>query len=176
MKVDAEFQKNSWDRTRWQVLLRNGYRCVSCRERVGKDADVHHLLPRSMGGADELSNLVVLCDGCHASHHPSLATKLARRAFERWAVRLAHWLDRSGSVADESRTSGPVLRLFGVQSFKTGQLPVVSAVLLGKSVLVVGPTGSGKTPCFQLPAVLRKGVSLVVCATIFIRLVSDQHI
>ena len=33
-------------------------------------ADVHHLLPRSAGGKDEPSNLVTLCDGCHAAHHP----------------------------------------------------------------------------------------------------------
>lgn len=128
-----------------------------------QDADVHHLLPRSMGGTDEISNLVTLCDGCHASHHPNLAGGLARRAFERWAVRLARWLDRSGSLVEASGNFGPALRLFGVQRFRSGQLSIVLAALSGKSVLVVSPTGSGKTLCFQLPAVLRQGVSMVVC-------------
>jgi ATP-dependent DNA helicase RecQ len=116
-----------------------------------------------MGGTDEMSNLVTLCDGCHASHHPNLAGGLARRVLERWAVRLARWLDRSGSLVEASGNFGPALRLFGVQRFRTGQLPIVLAALSGKSVLVVSPTGSGKTLCFQLPAVLRQGVSLVVC-------------
>jgi ATP-dependent DNA helicase RecQ len=130
---------------------------------LAHDADVHHLLPRSMGGTDEMSNLVTLCDGCHASHHPNLAGGLARRAFERWAFRLARWLDRSGSLVEASGNFGPALRLFGVQRFRSGQLSIVLAALSGKSVLVVSPTGSGKTLCFQLPAVLRQGVSLVVC-------------
>lgn len=125
------------------------------------DTDVHHLLPRSMGGSDEPSNLVALCDGCHASHHPNLAGGLARRALEYWAVRLALWLDRQGPISEASHL-GPALRLFGLRRFRSGQLPIVLAALSGKSVLVVSPTGSGKTLCFQLPAVLRHRVSLVV--------------
>jgi ATP-dependent DNA helicase RecQ len=148
--------------TRKQVLLRDGFRCVSCGELLAQDADVHHLLPRSMGGTDETSNLVTLCDGCHASHHPNLAGGLARRALERWALRLARWLDRTGALAEASGNLGPALRLLGVQRFRSGQLPIVLAALSGRSVLVVSPTGSGKTLCFQLPAVLRQGVSLVV--------------
>jgi ATP-dependent DNA helicase RecQ len=115
-----------------------------------------------MGGTDEMSNLVTLCDGCHASHHPNLAGGLARRALERWAFRLALWLDRSGSLVEASGNFGPALRLFGVHRFRSGQLSIVLVALSGKSVLVVSPTGSGKTLCFQLPAVLRQGVSLVV--------------
>jgi ATP-dependent DNA helicase RecQ len=115
-----------------------------------------------MGGTDELSNLVTLCDGCHASHHPNLAGGLARRAFERWAFRLARWLDTTGSLVEASGNFGPALRLFGVKRFRSGQLAVVSAALSGKSVLVVSPTGSGKTLCYQLPAVLRQGVAFVV--------------
>ncbi|MDX8540086.1 RecQ family ATP-dependent DNA helicase [Mesorhizobium abyssinicae] len=145
------------------MLQRDGYCCVSCGIKLkSADADVHHLLPRSMGGTDELSNLVTLCDGCHASHHPNLAGGLARRVIERWAVRLARWLDREGVVTEAAGNFGPALRLFGLKRFRHGQLPIVSAALSGKSILVVSPTGSGKTLCFQLPAVLRRGVALVV--------------
>jgi ATP-dependent DNA helicase RecQ len=126
------------------------------------EADIHHLLPRSMGGTDELSNLVTLCDGCHAAHHPNLAGGLARRVIEKWAVRLARWLDTDGQVSEGVGNFGPALRLFGLDRFRQGQLPIVLAALSGKSVLVVSPTGSGKTLCFQLPAVLRRGLTMVV--------------
>ena len=119
-----------------------------------RDPDVHHLLPRSAGGTDEPSNLVTLCDGCHAAHHPKLAGRLARRVMERWAVRLALRPDRQGAISEASRNFGAVLRLFGLERFRDGQLPVVEAALSGHSVLVISPTGFGKTLCFQLPAVL----------------------
>jgi ATP-dependent DNA helicase RecQ len=136
---------------------------VSCSiELRSRDADVHHLLPRAMGGSDALSNLVTLCDGCHAAHHPTLAGGLARRAIEKWAIRLARWLDREGVVVERTESFGPALRLFGVERFREGQLPIVLAALSGKSILVVSPTGSGKTLCFQLPALLRDRVSVVI--------------
>ena len=157
-------QSPEWTKVRDGVLLRDDHRCVECGVQCGRaDADVHHLLPRSAGGTDEPSNLVTLCDGCHAAHHPKLAGRLARRVMERWAVRLALWLDRHGVISEASRNFGAVLRLFGLERFRDGQLPVVEAALCGQSVLVVSPTGFGKTLCFQLPAVLRQGVSVVVC-------------
>jgi ATP-dependent DNA helicase RecQ len=81
---------------------------------------------------------------------------------EKWAVRLALWLDRRRAIPDASRNFGAALRLFGLERFRDGQLPVVQAALSGQSVLVVCPTGFGKTLCFQLPAILRSGVSVVV--------------
>lgn len=115
-----------------------------------------------MGGSDELSNLVTLCDGCHAAHHPTLAGRLAHRVFEWWALRIARWLDRTGTVGEAAQHFGPALRLFNLDRFRDGQLPIILAALAGKSILVVSPTGSGKTLCFQLPGVLRRGVSVVV--------------
>ena len=158
MSVDEQ-----WRAVRLQVLERDKYRCVSCgTEARSGEADIHHLLPRSMGGSDALSNLVTLCDGCHAAHHPTLAGGLAKRAIERWAIRLARWLDREGILVEQTESFGPALRLFGVERFRDGQLPIVMAALSGKSVLVISPTGSGKTLCFQLPALLRNGVSVVI--------------
>lgn len=119
-------------------------------------------MPRSAGGTDEPSNLITLCDGCHAAHHPKLAGRLARRVIEAWAIKLARWLDRHGMITEASSHFGAALRLFGLRRFREGQLPVVQAALTNKSVLVVSPTGFGKTLCFQLPGVLRPGVSVVV--------------
>lgn len=156
-------EPTGWGEIRRQVLERDKFHCLSCGIAVtSAEADVHHLLPRSMGGTDDLSNLVTLCDGCHASHHPTLAGRLARRVIEKWAIRLARWLDRDGVVAEEAGNFGPALRLFGVERFRSGQLPIVLAALAGKSILVISPTGSGKTLCFQLPALLRPGLSMVV--------------
>ncbi|MBY5439084.1 RecQ family ATP-dependent DNA helicase [Rhizobium leguminosarum] len=153
----------NWEDTRRLVLARDEYKCVSCSAKVkSRDADVHHLLPRSMGGSDELSNLIILCDGCHAAHHPNLAGGLARRAIERWAIRLARWLDSDTRALGAGMNFGPVLRLFDVSHFRGGQLPIVLAALAGKSVLVVSPTGSGKSLCFQIPALLRRGCTFVV--------------
>ena len=152
-----------WVNIREAVLRRDNYKCLECGTPCrAAEADVHHLLPRSAGGTDEPSNLVTLCDGCHAAHHPKLAGRLARRALEKWAVRFALWLDRHRAISDASRNFGAALRLFGLERFRDGQLPVVEAALCGQSVLVVSPTGSGKTLCFQLPAILRPGVSVVV--------------
>ena len=91
-----------------------------------------------------------------------LSGRLARRFIERWAVRLAKWLDRAGTVASESQDLGPALRLFGLERFRDGQLDIVQAALSGQSLLVISPTGYGKTVCFQLPGVLRAGVSVVI--------------
>lgn len=72
------------------------------------------------------------------------------------------WLDWGGAVAPESLDFGPALRLFGLTRFRDGQLPIVQAALAGESILVVSPTGFGKTLCFQLPAMMRRGTSVVV--------------
>lgn len=123
---------------------------------------MHHLIPRSLGGSDDPSNLVTLCDGCHAAHHPNLQVRLSRRLIERWGLRLARWLDRNGEIAQAATNLTPALRLFGLERFREGQLPVVLAALAGRSVLLVSPTGSGKSLCFQLPSILRPGTACVI--------------
>ena len=126
------------------------------------EADVHHLMPRALGGSDDPSNLVTLCDGCHAAHHPTLQASLARRMLERWGARLARWLEREGALPADLDRVGVALRLLGKSGFREGQLAAVLAALRSRSVLMVSPTGSGKSLCFQLPALLRRELSLVL--------------
>ena len=51
---------------------------------------------------------------------------------------------------------------FGFTDFRPGQLQVINLLLTGRSALAVFPTGSGKSLCFQLPALLLGGLTLVV--------------
>jgi ATP-dependent DNA helicase RecQ len=51
---------------------------------------------------------------------------------------------------------------FGFEAFRPGQDEIVAAVLNGRDVLAVMPTGSGKSLCYQLPALLRDGLTIVV--------------
>jgi ATP-dependent DNA helicase RecQ len=68
--------------------------------------------------------------------------------------------------------SAPLLQHFGHAAFRPGQEPVVRAVLEGRDVMAVMPTGSGKSLGFQLPAVLLPGLTLVVSP--LISLMKDQ--
>ena len=61
---------------------------------------------------------------------------------------------------------------FGLQAFRPGQREVIAQVLGGKDVLCVMPTGGGKSLCYQLPALLLEGVTLVVSP--LIALMKDQ--
>jgi ATP-dependent DNA helicase RecQ len=63
-------------------------------------------------------------------------------------------------------------RIFGFETFRPGQEAVVRDVLAGKDVLALMPTGGGKSLCFQLPAVLEAGLSIVVSP--LIALMQDQ--
>ncbi len=61
---------------------------------------------------------------------------------------------------------------FGFDDFRPGQLRAVRAALAGRSALVVLPTGAGKSVCYQLPALVLDGVTVVVSP--LISLMADQ--
>ncbi|WP_281995721.1 DNA helicase RecQ [Ruegeria faecimaris] len=69
--------------------------------------------------------------------------------------------------------AAPLLRdVFGFDDFRPGQEEIVDAVTLGENVLAIMPTGGGKSLCFQLPALMREGVTVVISP--LIALMRDQ--
>src|SRR5690606_14924485 len=61
---------------------------------------------------------------------------------------------------------------FKLPGFRPGQEAVISALLQGRSALAVFPTGGGKSLCYQLPALMLDGLTLVVSP--LIALMKDQ--
>ena len=52
--------------------------------------------------------------------------------------------------------------VFGFEDFRPGQEEIMAAVLAGQDILAVMPTGSGKSLCYQLPSLLRDGLTVVI--------------
>jgi len=69
-------------------------------------------------------------------------------------------------------TSSVLSRVFGFSAFRPGQAEIVDAVLAGRDTLAIMPTGGGKSLCYQLPALCRDGLTVVISP--LIALMRDQ--
>ncbi|HWT24097.1 MAG TPA: ATP-dependent DNA helicase RecQ, partial [Solirubrobacteraceae bacterium] len=74
--------------------------------------------------------------------------------------------------ATATEPDAALCEVFGFPGFRPGQRDAVEAALAGRDVLVVMPTGSGKSLCYQLPALMRADLTLVV--TPLVSLMQDQ--
>jgi ATP-dependent DNA helicase RecQ len=79
----------------------------------------------------------------------------------------------SGKMRDMNQTPHSILeRIFGYHSFRGQQLSIIETLVGGGDALVLMPTGGGKSLCYQIPALLRPGVGVVISP--LIALMQDQ--
>ncbi len=76
------------------------------------------------------------------------------------------------SVDEDQKTQSVLTEVFGFDGFRPGQREAVELVQSGRDGLVVMPTGAGKSLCYQLPALLRPGMTIVVSP--LLALMKDQ--
>jgi ATP-dependent DNA helicase RecQ len=79
------------------------------------------------------------------------------------------YTDELAQDADPAET---LQRVFGYSEFRPGQWPVIESALAGEPVLAIMPTGGGKSLCYQLPALVKNDLSVVVSP--LIALMRDQ--
>jgi Rad3-related DNA helicase len=78
----------------------------------------------------------------------------------------------AGSVAGPMDPRDALRQVFGFGDFRPGQREAVEAAAAGRDVLVVMPTGAGKSLCYQLPALMRDDLTIVVSP--LVSLMQDQ--
>ena len=77
------------------------------------------------------------------------------------------------TLEEQTTAARQVLRdVFGFDGFRPGQEAAIGALLSGRNVLTVMPTGSGKSLCFQIPALITDGLTVVVSP--LVALMQDQ--
>src|SRR6516165_1892566 len=79
---------------------------------------------------------------------------------------------KNGTKAPDKHLRDRIRDYFGFHKFRPGQAEAVDSALKGRDTLVVMPTGSGKSLCFQLTAMTFKGITVVVSP--LISLMKDQ--
>ncbi|KAL6533712.1 Werner syndrome ATP-dependent helicase [Orobanche hederae] len=85
------------------------------------------------------------------------------------SVSVENW---SGPFEWDSEADDIRFNVFGISAYRANQKEIINAVMSRRDVLVIMAAGGGKSLCYQLPAILRKGVALVVSP--LLSLIQDQ--
>ncbi|KAK7407033.1 hypothetical protein VNO78_08673 [Psophocarpus tetragonolobus] len=121
---------------------------------------IRALIERQENLYERKSELSAILEACKESGKE--ASNVASSAVENW----------SGPFDWDSEADDVRLNVFGISSYRANQREIINAIMSGRDVLVIMAAGGGKSLCYQLPAVLRDGIALVISP--LLSLIQDQ--
>ncbi len=152
---------------------RDSFTCQAkdCHQSLSTGAilNLHHILPEQFGGKETPDNLITLCNICHKKQHIEFSAYYpdSESILHRMNYLLKGHLSRLRNLfqVDDGCDLLPHLKFLAGKdaSFRQGQLATIRAARSGENVLLVTPTGTGKSVCYQLPGLLATQPSLVIC-------------
>lgn len=106
-KSKKTLEREAYEIIRSQILLRDHFRCRECG--YYKHLEVHHIIPRRLGGTDDPSNLITLCTRCHAKKHPENGrqktySRKQRHTKRNRRKRRNRWLNKNKNVFSRDST------------------------------------------------------------------------
>jgi ATP-dependent DNA helicase RecQ len=160
------------DREAALTRARDAYRLLDTRERA-----IVTPLAQAVAAADPAHEwsapLGALLDDAPVAALRALDGRLTAEQ-DQACTPVAAALVHATATGSASATPEELLRQFGHTSFRPRQREAVQAALAGRSTLLLFPTGSGKSLCYQLPAIA-PGDGLTVVVSPLIALIADQH-
>ena len=133
----------------------------------GDKVNLHHIQNEQFGGTEDPNNLITLCDIHHKAMHAEFSAFYADsenvlQKMNRLTKTILSKL-RLLIKVDDAYDLKPYLQyLTNSNQFRRGQLDAIRAALGGQDVLLVSPTGTGKSVCYQLPGLISSKSTLVI--------------
>ncbi|KAK7307376.1 hypothetical protein VNO77_40385 [Canavalia gladiata] len=121
---------------------------------------IRALIERQDNLYERKSELSAILEACRESGNQ--VNNVAQSTVENW----------SGPFEWDSEADDVRLNIFGISTYRANQREIINAIMNGRDVLVIMAAGGGKSLCYQLPAVLRAGIALVVSP--LLSLIQDQ--